>query len=103
MHEHGLARELWPQLKQVADRAGFERVTRVEMIVGSLHGVSADFLAHSFEHAFEGTNFEGAEIQIDLVDPGDQVDAPGRSDTMVANGFDLVIKRIEGRKRPGAE
>ena len=64
MHEHSLARELWPQLKQIADARGLGRVRRLEMIVGMLHGVSAEMLVHSFAHAFEGTSFEGAEVLI---------------------------------------
>ena len=51
MHEHGLAKELWPELKQIAERGGFVTVSRVDMTVGSLHGVSGEFLAHSFAHA----------------------------------------------------
>ena len=98
MHEHGLAKELWPQLRQIAEQSGFVKVTRVDMAVGALHGVSADFLAHSFEHAFEGSNFEGAAMDIRIVDPGDVVRAPDRPDDMTATGWELLISRIEGDK-----
>jgi len=102
MHEHGLARDLWPQLRKIAERSGFVQVTRIDMIVGSLHGVAADFLAHSFEHAFAGSSFAGARVEITIADPGQEFRAPGRSDRMTANGWELLITRIEGQKRqPG--
>lgn len=96
MHEHGLAKELWPQLRQIAETNGLTRVTRVDMIVGMLHGVSADFLAHSFEHAFEGTNFEGAEMDITIVEPGQEYTPPGASEPTTANGWEIAIVRMEG-------
>ena len=98
MHEHGLAKELFPQIKQIAANGGFLKVTRVDLTVGSLHGVSAELLEHSFEHAFAGTRFEGAAVNVTAVDPGDEFRAPGRSDQMRANGWELLITRIEGDK-----
>lgn len=98
MHEHRLAKELWPQLKQLAEDKGFKKVTRVEMTVGMLHGVAADFLAHSFEHAFEGTGFEGAEMEITIVDPGQQFTLPGDNKQTTATGWELTITSIEGEK-----
>ena len=98
MHEHGLAKELWPQLQKIAESQEFARVTSIEMIVGSLHGVSADFLAHSFEHAFEGSNFEGATVQITIVDPDDEYAVPPADEQAVATGWELLVTRIEGDK-----
>lgn len=100
MHEHGLAKELFPQLKQIADALGLEKVTRVEMIVGLLHGVAADFLAHSFEHAFEGTNFEGAAVEITIVDPGQTFTPPDADAPTEATGWELLVSRIEGPQKP---
>ncbi|MGC9454700.1 MAG: hydrogenase/urease maturation nickel metallochaperone HypA [Phycisphaerae bacterium] len=96
MHEHGLAKELWPQLKQLAETHGYQRVRRIEMVVGMLHGVSADFLAHSFEHAFEGTNFQGATVEITIVDPGEEYTPPGADEPLTANGWELLITSFEG-------
>jgi Zn finger protein HypA/HybF involved in hydrogenase expression len=96
MHEHGLAKELWPQFQQIAETQGLVRVRRIEMVVGMLHGVSADFLAHSFEHAFEGTSFEGAEVGITIVDPGEQYTPPGADEPQTANGWELLVTRFEG-------
>ena len=96
MHEHGLAKELWPQLQQIARAKGFAKVTRVKMTVGMLHGVAAEFLAHSFEHAFEGTDFEGAEMDITIVDPQQEFTPPGAAESMTATGWELLITTIEG-------
>ena len=98
MHEHGLARELWPQLQGIARGKGLDRVDRVDMIVGMLHGVSADFLAHSFEHAFEGSNFEGAAVTIEIVDPGQEFTPPGSNEPTQATGWELLVVRLEGRE-----
>ena len=96
MHEHGLAKELWPQLQQIAASKRLGRVYRVEMIVGMLHGVTADFLAHSFEHAFEGSSFEGAVMTIRIVDPGQAYTPPGASEPVVAGGWELLVTALEG-------
>ncbi len=98
MHEHGLAKELWPQLQQLAENKKFNKVVRIDMIVGMLHGVSGDFLAHSFEHAFENTYFQGAQVNITVVDPGEQL--PGQdegSPPSTASGWELMVTRIEGQ------
>ncbi|MBS3735255.1 MAG: hydrogenase maturation nickel metallochaperone HypA [Phycisphaerae bacterium] len=101
MHEHGLARELWPQVRQIAENQGFSRVNRIEMTVGTLHGVSADFLAHSFEHAFEEDDtgrFDETTVAVTTVDPGEPVTNPGADAPQAANGWELMITRIEGDK-----
>ena len=97
MHESGLAKELWPQLQQIAEHSGFVKVTAIDMVIGSLHGVKAEFLTHSFvDHVFVDTAFAGAELSISIVDPGDTFKAPGQEELITANGFDLMITRIEG-------
>jgi len=96
MHEHSLAKEIWPQLRQIAENKGLVCVTRVEMTVGMLHGVSADFLAHSLGHAFEGTGFAGAVVNVTVVDPGRQYDLPGADEPQTANGWELLISKMEG-------
>ncbi|HOD81302.1 MAG: hydrogenase nickel incorporation protein [Planctomycetes bacterium ADurb.Bin126] len=95
MHEHGLAKELWPQLQHIAQQKGMTRVRRLEMTVGLLHGVSADFLAHSFEHAFEGSLFEGAEVKITIVEPGEEFFLRDDQST-TANGWEILVTAIEG-------
>jgi Zn finger protein HypA/HybF involved in hydrogenase expression len=97
MHEHGLAKELLPQIKKIGADGGFAKVTRVEMVVGALHGVSGEFLAHSFEHAFEGTSLEGAGVGITVVEPGDKFTPPGADAPLTASGWELLITGIEGQ------
>jgi Zn finger protein HypA/HybF involved in hydrogenase expression len=95
MHEHTLAKDLWPQLKQIADARGMVRVRRLEMIVGMLHGVSSELLVHSFTHAFEGSSFEGAEVFITIVEPGQEYMPPNTSQPAVAHGWELLVVRME--------
>ena len=96
MHEHGLARDLWPQLEQIATTKGFATVTRVEMVVGMLHGVTGEFLSHSFEHVFEGTSFAGAAVAIRVVDPGEEFAPPNQDEPVTANGWELFVTGMEG-------
>jgi Zn finger protein HypA/HybF involved in hydrogenase expression len=92
MHEHGLARDLFPEFQRAARLHHFSRVTRVVLDIGMLHGADADFLAHSFEHIFEGTIFEGAEVEIHILEPGqDLPDTDGK-----ATGRELVIRSLTG-------
>ena len=98
MHEHGLAKELWPQLQGIAQIKGLRRVERVEMIVGMLHGVTAELLVHSFEHAFAGTSFHGAKVVVTVVDPGDEYVPPNSDRTMKASGWELLVVRMEGQE-----
>lgn len=95
MHEHGLAKELWPQLEQIARAKGLRKVTRLSMTVGLLHGASAEMLSHSFAHTFEGTCFEGVEMNIIVVDPGQQL-AADEGGPATASGWEILITRIEG-------
>ena len=96
MHEHGLAKELWPQLRGIAEMKGLRRVQRVEMIVGMLHGVSAELLIHSFEHAFAGSTFQGAEVVITIVDPGEEYTPPNSDRVVQASGWELLVIEMEG-------
>ena len=99
MHEHGLAKELWPQMRRIAEENGFGKVTRVDMTVGSLHGVRADFLAHSLvDHAFAGTIFQGAQLNIAVVDPAESFTPPGRREPVTATGWELMITSMEGER-----
>ena len=96
MHEHGLAKEIWPQIQQIADDNGFSKVTRVDLTVGSLHGVAAEMMAHSLEdHAFCGTIFDGAHVNVTTVDPTATLELPKQEPT-VATGWELMITGMEG-------
>ena len=70
----------------------------MELVVGMLHGVSAEFLEHSFEHAFEGSCFEGAAVQVQIVEPGQEFTPPGAAEPVAAHGWELLVTRLEGRE-----
>ncbi len=95
MHEHKLAKEIMPSLESLAEENGLKKVTKIVLEVGMLHSVEADFLAHSFEHAFEGTVFEGAITDIKIVEPGDKID-DADGNTKLATGREFIIRKIEG-------
>jgi Zn finger protein HypA/HybF involved in hydrogenase expression len=92
MHEHGLARELLPQLEDIAKSMGLIRVKRLDMTVGTLHGVSSEILIHSFQHVFEGTILQGTEVHIAIVDPGQEFVPPNSSERMTATGWELLVR-----------
>jgi len=97
MHEHRLARDLWPALERLAREHGLSKVTAVTIEVGMLHLVEEDFLRHSFEHVFEGTIFQGANMEIRILEPGQTItDAQNQPD--VATGQELIIRRIAGEQ-----
>ena len=98
MHEHGLARELWPQLRGIAQTRGLRRVERIEMIVGLLHGATADTLVHSFEHAFVGSHFQGAAVKVTIVEPGEEFTPPNSERATRATGWEILVVRMEGQE-----
>lgn len=98
VNEEQLAAEMFPELEAVAVMRDLAWVTRVEIIVGSMHGVSAKELAEEFERVFADTNFDDAVVEIVIVQPQQEIKAPGRDDMMIANGWELLITKMEGRK-----
>ena len=92
-----LAKNFWPQLKDIASAKGYRRVFRVEMIVGSLYG-SADSLTQQFRGLFPGSAFAGAQMQITIVQPGQTYKQPEHDEELTANGWDILITRLEGEE-----
>jgi hypothetical protein len=97
--QQGLALDLMPQLKAIARNRGLARVTYVEMIVGVLHGVKGAALERDLAQAFRGTGFDGADVEVTMVVQGERFQPPGRGDLQVANGWELLVARIEGERR----
>jgi Zn finger protein HypA/HybF involved in hydrogenase expression len=91
MHEHGLANELLPQLENIAASMGLLRVTRMNMTLGTLHGVSSEVLIHSFQHVFEGTIFQGTEVHVVVLDPGQEFTPPNSPEPATATGWELLV------------
>jgi len=95
MREEGLVRDLLPQLERIAEDRELASVSRVEMIVGLLHGAAAERLVQTFEQAFEGTRLKGAKVAVTVVKPGQPYTAPRAERPCVASGWEIFICRVE--------
>ena len=89
---------MFPELQAIASRMGLAWITRLELIIGAMHEVAAEELARQFEACFEGTSFEDARVEIVIVQPDQTISAPGRSDTLTATGWEILIRKMEGRQ-----
>ena len=79
MHELALARSLVDQILEVVERERLEHVSRVVLELGTAAGVDADALRLGFEIAARQTPVEGADLEIDPL----------------AGGRDLNVKVVE--------
>ena len=68
MHELAIVEGV---IDTVTERLPDAQITCVRLEIGALSGVVADALRFSFELATEGTNLQGADLEIDEV-PGSQ-------------------------------
>ncbi len=96
MHEHKLARQIFPTLQELAQKNNLKKITKVVIDFGMFHMVEPDFLAHSFEHVFEGTIFEGAKVEANTIEPGQKIEAEDGSEKL-ATGHEIIIRKIEGQ------
>ncbi len=94
----GLAHELLPELKAIANIHEYRKVYFVEMLVGVVHGVSAGDLEESFTQIFAKTIFAGADLEIRVIQAGEEYRPPNSSQDIAANGFELLIMRMTGEK-----
>jgi hydrogenase nickel incorporation protein HypA/HybF len=69
MHELGIAHEI---VEMVSARTSGSRVTRVVVRVGKLAAVMPDALRFSFDVVADGTNVEGASLEIEET-PGEDL------------------------------
>ncbi len=107
MNAASLAEQLMYQLTQIAARTNYAEITQVEMTVGALWNISADDLEVAFENLFADADLADAPSQlgtaimrIRLVQPGEQFQAPRRSDAHLATGWELLVTNIQGRGGP---
>jgi hypothetical protein len=95
-------RGLLPQLRAVGQLGEFTFVSRLRLIVGARHGLSAAEIVTQLEAAFAagqcGDAFDDVCLDVVITQPGDELPAPGRSDTMTATGWELLVANIEGRR-----
>jgi len=93
-----LAQDLLPQLQAIAEGNGYRFVTRLELIVGSLHETAAGDLKAGLLAVFEDTVFEDVALDVTIVEPMQEIPTPGRDETVAASGWELLIARIEGTR-----
>ena len=100
-------RGLLPQLQAVARAGEFTFVSRLRLVVGVHHGLSAAEIAAQLEIAFAagecGDAFDDVALDVVVPHPGDELPAPGRSDTMTASGWEVLVAKIEGRRAKEGE
>ena len=107
MHELAITEGL---VDAVIDRLPGARVTRVRLEIGALSGVVADSLRFCFDLVTEGTNLEGAALEIDepparcrcrACGQDFEPDGPialcpcGSADVAVLTGHDLKITSVQ--------
>ena len=67
MHEMSLAVSLVKRVEAEADRAHLQRVTGLEVELGSLKAVEPGLLLEAFKAASQGTLAEGADLRLNAV------------------------------------
>jgi hypothetical protein len=110
MDAANLAEQLMYQLTQIADRTAYAEITSVEMTVGALWNIPADELELAFEDLFAEVDVSDvpsrlgtAIMRIRIVQPGETFQAPRRSDTQTAIGWELLVTDIQGRREGQVE
>jgi len=96
MEAMSLASALMPQLEKAAEIRMLSSVTRVQVVVGTSYGVSAEGLCASFGQAYRGTRFQDATTDVVLVGAGESFTPPGADETVTATGYEVFIATIEG-------
>ena len=96
MHAQELADELWPQLRQIAQVRGLQKVIRVEMTVGAMHKVQVAPLCEYFKQYFRGTNFQSAVLTVSTVAAGQMFSPPGADEPIPASGWEILITTLDG-------
>ena len=98
VNEQSIADELWPQLRQIAASNNFITVRRVDMTLGESFGVATEALVQCFDVVFQGSCFDGAAVNITIIHAGQEYLPPGRGDTAVASGWEMLITKLKGAK-----
>jgi len=93
-----IVRNIWPQLRKIAENNEYVTVSRVEMKIGGGYGVDAAAIQAGFDRIFEGSCFDGAAVSVSILPAGQEYQPPGRSDRAVASGWEFLITSIVGRK-----
>ncbi len=103
MDADSLIKEFADELRQIASRTEYSRISCVELIIGEGFGISADDIEKAFENFWgnpenvstDESLYESVSA-VTLVKPGDTFSAPGRSDTQTAIGWEILVTNIRG-------
>ena len=103
MNPDSLVKEFADELRQIASRTEYSRISCVELIVGKGFGISASDIEDAFE-TFWGNpkkispddKLYEAVTTVTLVRAGETFSSPGRSDTQTAIGWEILIANIHG-------
>lgn len=69
MHELGIMTGVMESVQQAAQNAGAQRVTRITLEVGVMTEAVEDALRFAFEALSENTMCEGAEFEVNMIEP----------------------------------
>lgn len=69
MHELGIMSGVMDAVQQSADNAGADKVLKVTLSVGVMTEAIEDALRFAFEALSEGTICDGAELEINMIQP----------------------------------
>ncbi|MEF2560459.1 MAG: hydrogenase maturation nickel metallochaperone HypA [Eggerthellaceae bacterium] len=69
MHELGIMTGVMESVEQAACDAGAEKVLKISLSVGVMTEAVEDALRFAFEALSEGTMSEGAEFEINMIEP----------------------------------
>jgi hydrogenase nickel incorporation protein HypA/HybF len=63
MHELQITRELLQKALDAAQRAGAQRITAIDLVIGALSGITGDSVQFHFDMLSRGTLAEGAQVR----------------------------------------
>ena len=112
MHEIAIVENSFRVIMEVAQNENLTKITRVNFLIGEMHGIVPGIFRHAFESAAEQTLAENAELNLEVVPIQMQCNscehifiikkthykcpACGSAELKIISGKELTIKSIEG-------
>lgn len=69
MHELAITQSLFDIVLEQADKAGADKVEKINLVIGEMTGVVSDCVQFYFEFISKGTPAEGAALSFTMVPP----------------------------------
>ena len=69
MHELAITQSLFDIVLEQADKAGADKVEKINLVIGEMTGVVSDCVQFYFEFISKGTLAEGAALSFTMVPP----------------------------------